>query len=55
MVHDKHCSVCDGGNTEEVTKIEYKKIEQNEDISFAALLALVPAMTMTLFNLMGLI
>ncbi|XLQ20716.1 MAG: hypothetical protein ACKUBY_02990 [Candidatus Moraniibacteriota bacterium] len=56
MVHDKHCSVCDGDNVqEEVVKKGHEKIEQKEDISFAALLALVPAMTMTLFNLMGLI
>ena len=54
MVTNHHCSVCDGET--EVNIIEKQKsIEHNEEISFAALLALVPAMTMTLFNLMGLI
>ncbi len=54
MVDGEKCSVCGDCCGEDIIK-EHKKIEQNEDISFAALLALVPAMTMTLFNLMGLI
>jgi len=52
MVHNKHCVVCDEVSNEEIM---HSKIQQKEDISFAALLALVPAMTMTLFSLMGFI
>ena len=52
MVHNEHCSVCDGDTS---MVVEYNTVEQKDDVSFAALLALVPAMTMTLFNLMGFI
>ena len=51
MVHNAHCDIC--GNTAEQS--HKKQNGQNDDISFAALLALVPAMTLTLFSLMGLI
>lgn len=50
MVHDKCCTLCD-----DVITDTSKKSEKNDDISFAALIALVPAMTLTLFSLMGLI
>jgi hypothetical protein len=53
MINNEHCSICD-----EIAMPKTEKrnsMEQNEDISFAVLLALIPAMTMTLFNLMGLI
>jgi len=50
MVHNNYCTICD-----DVVTDTSKKVEKNDDISFAALLALVPAMTLTLFNLMGLI
>ncbi|MEA3323016.1 MAG: hypothetical protein U9Q12_02230 [Patescibacteria group bacterium] len=50
MVHNNCCTICD-----DVVTDTSKKVEKNDDISFAALLALVPAMTLTLFSLMGLI
>ena len=56
MVHNKYCSICNIDIEESIiSDVENNKINQGEEVSFAALLALVPAMTMTLFNLMGLI
>lgn len=55
MVHDKYCSICDTNAEDEITKTKQITAEQSDDISFAALLALVPVMTMTLFSLMGFI
>lgn len=58
MIVRDQCTICDcikNDNTKnDMEKIE-KTHDEQEEISFAVLLALVPAMTMTLFNLMGLI
>ena len=52
MVHNEHCSVCDS----DISIVAQHNIaEQKDDVSFAVLLALVPAMMMTLFNLIGFI
>lgn len=57
MVHNDYCAVCDGvyadAREKDIKSQETKK--QREELSFAVLLALVPAMTMTLFDLIGLI
>lgn len=53
-MHDKVCLACDSGVNKEIKEIE-KIEEERDDMSFSVLLALVPAMTMTLFSLMGLI
>ncbi len=57
MVHNDYCAVCDGIYTDTQKKdIQAQEIKkQHEEMSFAVLLALVPAMTMTLFDLIGLI
>lgn len=52
MIHNEHCSVCDSDIS---MVVEHNAIEQKDDVSFAVLLALVPAMMMTLFNLIGFI
>ncbi len=46
----------EGGSEETQSKMKSFKLHRHSnDTEFAVLLALVPAMTMTLFNLMGLI
>ncbi len=55
----QYCSLCDAmeeGVRENVCDMTHAacKEEQHDEVSFAVLLALVPAMTMTLFNMMGL-
>ncbi len=57
MVHNDYCAVCDGINADAHKKDirSQETSKQREDMSFAVLLALVPAMTMTLFDLIGLI
>lgn len=57
MTNENYCAICDCKEEEikeEKNENSFKREEQ-EEVSFAVLLALVPAMTMTLFNLMGLI
>lgn len=57
MTNENYCAICDGTQS----KKNEDKInvpighEEKEEISLAVLLALVPVLTMTLFNLMGLI
>jgi hypothetical protein len=51
MIHNAHCDICN----DTVSQAHKNKVEHNDEISFAALLALVPVMTLTLFSLMGLI
>lgn len=56
MIHNNRCSICDcemDVQEDDVSEVSLHK--DQEETSFAVLLALVPAMTMTLFNLMGLI
>lgn len=57
MVHNDYCAVCDGAYADAQKKHigSQEKTKQREEMSFAVLLALVPAMTMTLFDLIGLI
>ncbi len=71
MTEIKKCATCGcscGGNQEEITPAPEVSVEapveeiksfrlhrKSNDAEFAVLLALVPAMTMTLFNLMGLL
>ncbi len=57
---NNYCPICDAQEKNPQKELHHatsavKKGESQDDISFAVLLALVPAMTMTLFNLMGLI
>lgn len=56
-MYNDHCSICDCDVEENVVdEIATQSVRKDqEETSFAVLLALVPAMTMTLFNLMGLI
>jgi hypothetical protein len=51
MIDNAQCDICDNAISQTHKNID----KQNDDISFAALLALVPVMTLTLFSLMGLI
>ena len=52
MIRNEHCSVCDSDTS---IVVQHNTTEQKDDISFAALFALVPAIMMTLFNLIGFI
>ena len=56
---NNHCPICDciedENEKEQNEKSMIHEQREKEETSFAVLLALVPAMTMTLFNLMGLI
>lgn len=54
-----HCGGCCGGEEDnkpqgEDVKEKSQKMSNREEMHLAILLALVPAMTMSLFNLMGL-
>ncbi len=51
MVHNRHCDICN----DTVVQTYKNNNGQKDDISFAALLALVPVMTLTVFSLIGLI
>ncbi len=57
MIQNNHCTVCEHISVEDIPQETHiiQKNEQYEDTSFAVLLALVPAMTMTLFSLMGIV
>ena len=69
MAEIKKCATCGcscGGNQEEVVEApaptpegetikSFRLHRKSNDTEFAVLLALIPAMTMTLFNLMGLL
>lgn len=67
MAEIQKCATCGcscGGNQEEVVEApvsqepeikSFRLHRKSNDAEFAVLLALVPAMTMTLFNLMGLL
>lgn len=54
-----YCPICDkiedGDHVDMNNSQSIAKKGDQDEVSFAVLLALVPAMTMTLFNLMGLI
>ena len=57
MSEELECTSCECSGVEEAPVEESQMHEENhvEETQFAVLLALVPAMTMTLFNMMGLL
>jgi hypothetical protein len=54
-----YCPICDAIEDDNKNiKLEKEHVHgrsEQDEVSFAVLLALIPAMTMTLFNMMGLI
>ena len=57
MIQNNHCTICEHISVEDIPQNTHimQKNDQHEETSFAVLLALVPAMTMTLFSLMGIV
>ncbi len=58
MSEEMSCQSCGCSCVESSAPVEESQLHEDthaEDTQFAVLLALVPAMTMTLFNMMGLL